>query len=159
MYKKILAAVDIQHRSSWGAVLPVAIHQMRADEGSKLYVMAVVPDIFAGVDWRYAIRGETGGAADFDQKALVGQARARLKEIVDQAVPRDVPIEPIVRHGVPYQMVVDAAAELGVDLIVVAANRPSLKDYLIGPTSARIARHADCSVLVVRPHKDAPATD
>lgn len=155
MYQKILAAVDVQHRSSWGAVLPVAIHEMRASEGSKLFVIAVVPDIFAGVDWRYAIRGETGGSEEFNQKALIDQARSRLKEIIDEAVPRDIPTETIVKHGTPYQVIVDTAAESDVDLIVVAAHRPSLKDYLIGPTSARVVRHADCSVYVVRPAKDA----
>ena len=66
-------------------------------------------------------------------------------------MPRDIPVESIVKHGTPYQMIVDTAAELGVDLIIVAAHRPSLKDYLIGPTSARVVRHADCSVQVVRP--------
>ena len=150
MNKKILAAVDIQHRSSWGAVLPAAVQQMKATQGGKLYVIAVVPDIFAGVDWRYAIRGETGGSEEFNQQALIEQARARLKEIIDDNVPRDIPVEAIVKHGTPYQVIIDTAAELEVNLIIIAAHRPSLKDYLIGPTSARVVRHADCSVQVVR---------
>ena len=150
MYHKILAAVDVQHTSSWSMVLPAAVHEMRAGRGSKLYVMSVVPDIFAGVDWRYTIRGETGGSQEFNQRAMLKQAEARLQEIVDTNVPRDIPIELIVKHGSPYQTVVNTASELEVDLIVVAAHRPSLKDYLIGPTSARIVRHADCTVLIVR---------
>ena len=36
------------------------------------------------------------------------------------------------------------------DLIVMASHRPELKDYLIGPNAARVVRHADCSVQVVR---------
>ncbi len=150
MYQKILAAVDVQHISSWSMVLPAAVHEMRASQGSKLYVMSVVPDIFAGVDWRYTIRGETGGSQELNQGAMLQQAEARLREIVDDNVPRDIPVELIVEHGSPYQAVVDMASELEIDLIVVAAHRPSLKDYLIGPTSARIVRHADCSVQVVR---------
>lgn len=150
MYKKILAPVDIQHNSSFGAVLPVAIHEMKASSGSKLYVMYVLPDFFAGVDWRYAIRGETGGSEAFDQKGMLEQARVRLKEIVTQNVPPEIPVELVVKHGTPYQLIIDDAAELDVDLIIIAAHRPSLKDYLMGPTSARVARHADCSVLVVR---------
>jgi universal stress protein F len=150
MDQKILAAVDIQHRSSWRAVLPAAVQQMKAAPGGKLYVIAVVPDIFAGVDWRYAIRGETGGSEEFNQQALIEQARVRLKEIIDDNVPRDIPVEAIVKHGTPYQVIIDTAAELEVDLIIIAAHRPSLKDYLIGPTSARVVRHADCSVQVVR---------
>ncbi|MEO0863555.1 MAG: universal stress protein, partial [Pseudomonadota bacterium] len=36
------------------------------------------------------------------------------------------------------------------DAIFVGAHRPELKDYLIGPNAARVARHAQQSVFVVR---------
>lgn len=32
----------------------------------------------------------------------------------------------------------------------MAAHRPALKDYLLGPNAARVVRHSNCSVLVVR---------
>ena len=32
----------------------------------------------------------------------------------------------------------------------MASHRPELRDYLIGPNAARVMRHADASVLVVR---------
>lgn len=150
MYKKILAPIDIQHRSSWTMALPKAVHEARNAEGAKLYVMTVVPDVFAGVDWRYALRGEKEAAEGFDKKKMTKQAEARLKEIVGQMVPDDLPSETVVRHGTPYAAIVEAAADLDADLIVLAAYRPSLKDYLLGPTAARVVRHADCSVLVVR---------
>ena len=44
-------------------------------------------------------------------------------------------------------MTVEAA---GAELIVMASHRPELRDYLIGPNAARVMRHADASVLVVR---------
>ena len=150
MYQRILAPVDIQHRSSWATALPGAVHEAKAAPAIKLYVMTVVPDLFAGVDWRYTIRGETGGSEAYNQKDLIRQAKARLQEIVAEVVPGDVPVEVIVKHGTPYNVILDTAAELDVDLIVLAAHRPSLKDYLIGPTTARVVRHAECSVLVVR---------
>lgn len=65
-------------------------------------------------------------------------------------MPRDVSAELVVKHGTPYKVILDTAAELDADLIVMAAHRPSLKDYLLGPTTARVARHADCSVQIVR---------
>jgi len=34
---------------------------------------------------------------------------------------------------------------------VLASHRPDLKDYLLGPNAARVVRHADRSVFVVRP--------
>jgi len=149
MYRKILAPVDVQHKSSWTTTLPAAVHEAKAS-GASLVVMTVVPELFAGVDWRYAIRGETGGSEAYDQKALIEQAKARLQEIMNEAVPKDIAAEMVVKHGTPYKVILDTAAELDADLIVIAAHRPSLKDYLLGPTTARVVRHADCSVQVVR---------
>ena len=42
------------------------------------------------------------------------------------------------------------ADETNADLIVMASHRPELKDFLLGPNAARVVRHANCSVLVVR---------
>ncbi|MFQ5760821.1 MAG: universal stress protein, partial [Acidiferrobacterales bacterium] len=42
------------------------------------------------------------------------------------------------------------AEKAGCDLIVMASQRPELKDYLLGPNAARVVRHANCSVLVAR---------
>ncbi|MEP3300223.1 MAG: universal stress protein, partial [Pseudoruegeria sp.] len=36
------------------------------------------------------------------------------------------------------------------DLIVIGAHRPDFKDYLLGPNAARVVRHSECSVYVVR---------
>ncbi len=53
-------------------------------------------------------------------------------------------------HGTIYQEILSAARKIEVDLIVMASHRPALEDYLLGPNAARVVRHADCSVLVVR---------
>jgi nucleotide-binding universal stress UspA family protein len=39
---------------------------------------------------------------------------------------------------------------MNADLIVLAAHRPELKDYLLGPNASRVVRHAKCSVYVIR---------
>ena len=46
--------------------------------------------------------------------------------------------------------ILDLAEKIGADLIVMASHRPELKDYLLGPNAARVVRHAECSVMVVR---------
>lgn len=67
----------------------------------------------------------------------------------------DAPLRlPHVRHvvgrGTVYEEILRIAGEIGSDLIVIGSHRPELKDYLLGPNAARVVRHADCSVLVVR---------
>ncbi len=44
----------------------------------------------------------------------------------------------------------DFANSHDVGCIVMASHRPGLQDYLLGSTAARVLRHANCSVYIVR---------
>lgn len=145
----ILVPVDLDHESSWRRALPTAVDQARL-MGGKVHLMNVVPHITAGLDWRYAIRGETGGTLDYNVKDLQKAAKKRLGELMAQYVPPELQGKVLVPHGTIYDEIVQAADRLGVDLIVMASHRPSLKDYLLGPNAARVARHARASVHIVR---------
>jgi len=146
---KILVPVDLEHESSWRKALPAAVGQARA-LGGKVHPMTVVPHITSGLDWRYAVRGETGGSLDYNINDLVEQAKERLRQLRDEHVPSDLAGDVIATHGTIYQQIVEAAEKLPADLIVMASHRPSLKDYLLGPNAARVARHAKSSVYIVR---------
>jgi nucleotide-binding universal stress UspA family protein len=65
-------------------------------------------------------------------------------------VPEGVAARRIVAAGKIYQEILRVADEVGADLIVMGSHRPELSDYLLGPNAARVVRHADCSVMVVR---------
>ena len=149
MSLKILVPVDLEHQSSWKKALPTAVDQARV-LGGQVWVMTVVPHIVGGLDWRYAIRGEEHGSLKFDIKDLTKQAEERLAELAGEHMSDDQLGGVIAKHGTVYEQVVEAAEELEADLIVMAAHRPSLKDYLLGPNTARVARHANCSVQIVR---------
>ncbi len=146
---KILVPVDLAEESSYQQPLAVAFEQAQK-LGGEVTVLTVVPDIMAGLDWRYAIRGEKGGAGDLDMKAIVRDAEQRLEQIVAAAVPPGITIDTIARHGVIYEVILELAAELQVDQIIMAAHRPTLGRFLLGEITARVVRHAKCSVNVVR---------
>lgn len=60
------------------------------------------------------------------------------------------------RHGHPADTILHAAEELHPDLLVLGATgRSAIARFLIGSVAERVARHAPCSVLVVRPGLDA----
>lgn len=149
MYDRLLVPIDVQHNSSWQKALPVAVGFARMLD-AELNVLTVVPDFLAGMDWRYAIRGETGGSEAYDLKDLMRQAEGRLKDICANSIPDDLPPRILVSGGNPFEQIIETAAEIDVDLIIMTASRPSLKNYLLGPTTSRVVRHADCSVHVVR---------
>ncbi|MBC7136599.1 MAG: universal stress protein, partial [Oceanibaculum nanhaiense] len=72
------------------------------------------------------------------------------RAFIDTEIPKDIPTQCIVAEGTVYERILELAKKLKIDLIVLAAHRPELKDYLLGPNAARVVRHAACSVLVVR---------
>ena len=141
MYRNILLPLDLNQESSWQKALPVALG-LCGSFGAKLHVMTVVPDSGSAYVAGFF-------SADFKQKAL-DQAHATLAKFVDGNVPDGVEVQQIVANGTVYKEVLSTAGEIGVDLIVMASHRPELQDYLLGPNAARVVRHAEMSVMVVR---------
>ena len=149
MSKTILCPIDPTDEINWRKVIGAAVEQA-APQGAKVIVMAVVPDIFAGLDWRYAIRGETGGSEDFDMRKVVADTLDRLNEIVVEAIPEGLEVETLARHGTVYEEILNVAEEVEADQIIMAAHRQQVSDFLLGTNTAKVARHAKCSVNVIR---------
>lgn len=149
MTSSILVPVDLADIETTAKVLGAALDQAVSAQ-AKLTVMTVVPDFVSGLDYRYAIRGETGGSADYDVKEIVNEALERLNQIVSDNTPEGMSVDTIVRHGTVYEQILQVAEDIGADQIVIGAHRPQISDYLLGPNTARVVRHAKCSVNVVR---------
>ncbi len=149
MADKLLIPIDLVHESSWKKALPQAFALGRVT-GADVTIMTVVPEILAGLDWRYSIRGETGGSEELKIDDLLQDARTRLEQIGVEHAPEGTEFDVIARYGTVYEEILNVADELPASQIVMAAHRPSLSDYLIGPNTARVVRHANCSVQVVR---------
>lgn len=141
MYKRILLPIDLNQDSSWKSALPVAIEHARAF-ATTLHVMTVVPDFGMTMVGQFFPKG-------FEKKALEA-ANKQLHDFVDARIPNDIAVQHIVAEGTVYEQILAMARKLKIDLIVLAAHRPELRDYLLGPNAARVVRHATCSVLVVR---------
>ena len=149
MAEQLLIPIDLVHESSWKKALPQAF-ALASATGADVTVMTVVPEVLAGLDWRYSIRGETGGSEDLKTDELLTDARTRLEQIGAEFAPTGTEFDVIARYGTVYEEILNVAEELPASQIVMAAHRPSLSDYLIGPNTARVVRHANCSVQVGR---------
>lgn len=141
MYNTILLSVDLDEKSSWAKALPAAAELCRA-HGAKLHIMTVVPDFGMSIVGSFFPEG-------YEKKALEEARKALGKMVADEA-PSDIDVAFDVCHGAVYDEVMAEAKRCGADLIVMAAHRPGAADYLLGPNAARVVRHANCSVLVVR---------
>ncbi len=141
MFKEILLPVDLGHDSSWKKALPLALEQCRQC-GARLHVLTVVPDYGMSMVGQFFPAG-------YEEK-VIKQISQQLHAFVKEHVPEDVPVQHCIGQGTPYESILDFAERLKADLIIMAAHRPELRDYLLGPNAARVVRHATCSVLVVR---------
>ena len=80
----------------------------------------------------------------------VVNATNRLRELAEKYIPEGQFAGTVVENGTVYKEIVEAARDLKIDQIIMGAHRPSLADFLLGPNSARVARHAGCTVTVTR---------
>ena len=138
-FENILVAVDLGEETSWKEVLPTAVDQAQHSSG-KLHLVTVVPDEPPQLAWL---------PKDYSEK-MITYANDQLAKLLESHVPEPVRAQHHVRQGTIYSEIIKLAAELGIDLIVMASHRPELKDYLLGPNAARVLRHAECPVLVIR---------
>ena len=59
-------------------------------------------------------------------------------------------ISSVVRQGGIYHEILEEAAAIKADLIVMTSHRPAMRTYFLGSNAGHVVRYAKCSVLVVR---------
>jgi nucleotide-binding universal stress UspA family protein len=86
--------------------------------------------------------------------AMREQGESAVAHVVNLAHQHGVPAQGMLVDGVPGQAIVDAAADLGADLIVVGSHGATgLERVLLGSVSEFVVRHARCPVLVAPSHQ------
>lgn len=141
MFAKVLLAIDLNEAEGSVKAAKAAL-MLTAQSDGELHVINVLPD--TGM----AIVGASLGADLRDR--VMTEAKTALVAFAEANLP-DVPTEALhILQGSIYDRIIHLAEEIGADTIVVGSHRPEFKDYLVGPNAARVVRHADQSVLVVR---------
>ncbi|MEO4041936.1 universal stress protein [Hoeflea sp. CAU 1731] len=140
MFRNILAAVDLGDQETSTKVITGAMEVFT--KGDTLHVITVVPDYGLSIVGTFFPKGH--------ESQLIEHAQTELHAFTAKTVPEGTPLQHVIAHGSIYEEIIRAANNLKVDLIVMGSHRPALQDYLLGPNAARVMRHADQSVLVVR---------
>lgn len=143
MIKTVLCAVDINRPADEAHVVKQA-KKLADIDGAQLDVITVVPDFGANVVSAYF--------KDHDVKSAQDGAAKLLNDMIVAIIGAEANknVRHIVAVGTVYEEVLKAAKLSKSDLIVIGAHRLDFKDYLLGPNAARVVRHSDCSVFVVR---------
>lgn len=135
MYKNILIPLAPDHSHPFSESLEVA--RRIAADGAKITALSVVemiPDYVAS----QLPAGQLKRNAESIAASLNEEAGSEEGVSVD------------VVSGHAGKSIVDYAKKHNVDCIVIASHRPGLQDYFLGSTAARVVRHAQCAVHVIR---------
>jgi universal stress protein F len=143
MTNPVLCAVDISNGDQDVETIGIAAQQAKLS-GSQLDVITVVPD--------YGMSVVAGYFNQDHHDKIVADARQLLSDLVIKVLGPDenAKVRHIVATGRAYEEVLKLAKSTKASLIVVGTHTANMADYLLGPNAARIVRHADCSVYVVR---------
>ena len=136
--RKILVPIDFSPASKKALWYALRIAEVRNSEITLLHVVEPQDP---------ALAGRPASAAFSEQ-----ESEEALRGLVDSAkAVSAVRTNSIFRTGVATHEIIEAAKELDVDLIVIAAHGLSgWKRFALGSTAERVARAATCPVLVVR---------
>lgn len=135
MYDTILVPVALDHSTHIERALDVA-RALKSDHGKIILAHAIEP-----IPGYIAMELPDGQLA-----ANREQAKTSLESVVDGADD----IEKVLIYGSAGRAILDYADKCDATLIVIASHKPGLQDYFLGSTAARVVRHAQCAVHVVR---------
>lgn len=141
-FKKILLPIDINDEDSWKKTLPTCVSMIEKSSDCKLYILSVIPNFGMSMVEEYFPAGW--------MKEISDKTKLELDKIITKYVPKKIAPEVIIGKGVVYQAVIEHSVKLEIDLIVMAASHSASKEYLLGPNVAKVARHAEVSVLICR---------
>ncbi len=143
MTNTILCAIDMNRPKTERKVLEWAARLAKMED-AQLDVITVVPDYGSAVVGAFFSDDHTAKAKE--------HARELLHDFVADVVGPEVnaKVRHIVGVGTAYHEILSLAEKDGADMIVLGAHRPDLSDYLLGPNAARVVRHSNCCVFVVR---------
>lgn len=142
MFKNLLLAVDINDPEGAQPSAEAAV-AMASQQRATLHVLNVVPDQGMAI--------VSASLAPDHADTIQAAAQKALEAWMHDNIPDTVSTVLHIARGTIYDQIISTANTLEVDCVIVGAHSPTLKDYLIGPNAARVARHAAQSVFVVRP--------
>ena len=96
------------------------------------------------------IRKATGTGKIGDGKIFVTSIEQAIRIRTGESGIDAPRISSVVRQGGIYHEILEEAAAIKADLIVMTSHRPAMRTYFLGSNAGHVVRYAKCSVLVVR---------
>jgi nucleotide-binding universal stress UspA family protein len=147
MFKQILVPIDLTDADHAKPAIAIAV-SMAQQSGGTVRLINVLPLTPAKL-------------ADYVPPDFETQQRKAAQDalaIVSKEAGLDITrVSSTVRQGDVHEEILEEAAAMSVDLIVMSSHRPQkpgLRTYFLNSSAGHVVRYAKCSVLVVRDHLD-----
>ena len=140
MFKKILAAVDLDDTDKAKEILQIAANIANIDSAG-LHLLSVIGAAQAVISQHLPEGYEKMAMKRTEQDLATLAASVNLTQgkVTSSA-----------RFGDIYREILAQAEKSAVDLIIIGSHKLQATDFLLGTNAARVVRHSSCSVLVVR---------
>lgn len=134
MYQKIILALSLEHGISEQAI---KLARNLKNDGGEIIAIHVYEPL-------------QGSASTYVSKEAVADALEHAKDALASRVADQPDVQSELIKGHSGRAITDHAKKVGADCIIIGSHKPGLRDFLLGSTAARVVRHAQCSVHVLR---------
>jgi nucleotide-binding universal stress UspA family protein len=142
---KILLAIDDSKFSRAATEAVIAQAKPQGTEVRVLHVIEPIPVYPDGQAWGY---GPEFTLVSTEQRKEAEGLVARAGQTLRDA---GLKVTTAIEEGNPKVVIIDSATEWPADLVIVGSHgRKGLDHFLMGSVSEAVARHARCSVQIVR---------
>ena len=140
MFKTILVPIDLAEAELAKSAIATAASLAQTYDGKVrlINVLPMTPVMLA----EYV-------PADFDSQQHAASEQALAIVAGESGIASDR-ISTVIRQGGIYHEILEEAAAMKAELIVMTSHRPAMRTYFLGSNAGHVVRYAKCSVLVVR---------
>jgi nucleotide-binding universal stress UspA family protein len=142
--KKILVPIDFSEGGQEALDYAAGLF---AQDGQIIVLHVVEPLYYATPADLYGSAANLGALLNEQQRF----AKQQLAKVAQRLAKDGLRVKAVLETGAPYQMILDAAEKLKVDLIVMATHgRTGFTHLLLGSVAEKVVRSSRCPVLTVR---------
>jgi nucleotide-binding universal stress UspA family protein len=156
MYRMILLAAELQHWDRYSA------HALAAREVAAAMAMSATRQLHMLSVYDYTFKAPASGLPTEMVAKLHEEDLRRTNSLMEQKVEDYIaPLKAVglevttfLRVGKPRSVIVDTAAELKADALVIGSHsKRNFLDIALGGTAKYLSQHVSCAVVLVSPEK------
>lgn len=143
MYQRILIPIDLNEQGFADQAIRSAVWHAE-QSGGELHLLTVLPGIHMSMVATYFPRDAAN--------KMKQEVQQRLQNFAQQYLPSDINHQLHIDEGKPYATILQFAAQLNADLIIMPSHKRSRIDkVMLGSVASKVVENSPIPVLVIKP--------